>query len=468
VIQLGETNGLGTNSPRGLCSLVSRQLSVPDRLQNSCRKTPILRRLIPKKLGAESRAPDISLNVSLCPAMSRLSKVAILAIFNLMALALAFVILEGVSNTLVIAYKIFARSPLAERIHTEHDETLGWINVPNIYIEDMYGPGIYLKTNGQRFRNDRVFSLDPPPNKIRLICSGDSFTLGYGVDNDHTWCQQLVSINEGLETVNMGQGGYGVDQAYLWYKRDGTKLNHDIQIFAFITSDFNRMRHKVFQGYGKPVLVIRDDSLVMQNVPIPAPYFYTFWINRHRPTINELNSIKILRRFFFQQPPVTTGQDDYPTQAVVSEIFQDLHRLHQATNSVLVAVYLPTKEDYGGNRSAPWQQFLQAETTKQDLLFIDLIDEFRKLPPQTIESLFIPRGAVDFEGSAGHYTEKGNTYIAQILYEKLLTIPEISGRLSRLEQVLNGAAGSCCTEKVNAGSGHTDTVELLKKAGEKE
>ena len=28
----------------------------------------------------------------------------------------------------------------------------------------------------------------------------------------------------------MGQGGYGIDQAYLWYKRDGTKLDHDVQI----------------------------------------------------------------------------------------------------------------------------------------------------------------------------------------------------------------------------------------------
>ena len=50
-----------------------------------------------------------------------------------------------------------------------------------------------------------------PPGKTRIICSGDSFTLGFGVDNEHTWPQQLAARNANLETVNMGQGGYGAD-----------------------------------------------------------------------------------------------------------------------------------------------------------------------------------------------------------------------------------------------------------------
>ena len=173
--------------------------------------------------------------------MIKIRKWIIFNIVTLIVVTLVFLICEGLSSTAFVAYRIFLRKPLAERLHTGYDETLGWINLPNIYIEDMYGPGIYLKTNGQGFRNNKDFSPRTPNNKSRIICSGDSFTLGYGVDNDHTWCQLLVSINGRLETVNLGQGGYGIDQAFLWYKRDGSKLDHDVHIFAFITRDFVRI-----------------------------------------------------------------------------------------------------------------------------------------------------------------------------------------------------------------------------------
>ena len=64
-----------------------------------------------------------------------------------------------------------------------------------------------------------------------------------------------------LETVNLGQGGYGVDRAYLWYKRNETNLEHDIVVLAFISDDSWRMESDTFFGYGKPYLTIRDGEL---------------------------------------------------------------------------------------------------------------------------------------------------------------------------------------------------------------
>ena len=39
------------------------------------------------------------------------------------------------------------------------------------------------------------------------------------------------------ETINMGQVGYGVDQAFLWYRRDADDLDVDVQFLAFIPND---------------------------------------------------------------------------------------------------------------------------------------------------------------------------------------------------------------------------------------
>ncbi len=80
--------------------------------------------------------------------------------------------------------------------------------------------------------------------------------MGWGVSNDQTWSQLLTSINQRLQTVNMGQGVYGVDQAYLLYKRDGSKFEHNIQIFAFITHNFVRIQNASFMGRRKSLLYL--------------------------------------------------------------------------------------------------------------------------------------------------------------------------------------------------------------------
>lgn len=354
------------------------------------------------------------------------------SIYNLIAVTLIFVIVEGLASTAIMVYNIWNRGgSLAERVHTEYDETLGWVNLPNLYVKNMYGTGIYFKTNGQRFRNNNETSPQTPINKVRIICSGDSFTLGYGVDNDHTWCHQLVSINPKLETVNMGQGGYGIDQAYLWYKRDGSKLNHDIHIFAFITADFHRMQKDNFMGYSKPVLELNDNVLVTRNVPVPKSSGFNIWLKKYNMVFLELRSIKILQILFFGEKGVKDYKVDNKTREVAMKIFHDLYNINKNNNSILILVYLPTKNDYLECQSEPWRQFIHNQAAKHKLLFIDLIPEFRRLQPQTIEPMFISKLEKNFVAGTGHYTEEGNSYIAKVLYDKLRAIPEISDKMEQ-------------------------------------
>ena len=173
-------------------------------------------------------------------------------VLGLVLILLGLVLLEGISSAVLFVWDIVqtSRRPLAERTHTRYDELLGWVNVEKVEVEDLYGEGLSLRTNSQGFRANQDYDVTPPNGKLRIICSGDSFTLGYGVDNDHTWCQLLTTLDDRLQTINMGQGGYGIDQAYLWYERDGLPLQPDVHLFTFITADFWRMRQRSFHGYG--------------------------------------------------------------------------------------------------------------------------------------------------------------------------------------------------------------------------
>ena len=366
--------------------------------------------------------------------MIKLRKLILFTIYNLIAVALIFIIVEGFASTAIMVYRIWNMWGwgVAETVHTEYDDSLGWVNLPNLYVKNMYGPGIYFKTNGQRFRNNHEISPQIPINKVRIICSGDSFTLGYGVDNDHTWCHQLVSINPKLETVNMGQGGYGIDQAYLWYKRDGSKLKHDIHIFAFVTSDFDRMQTDNFVGYGKPILELKDNVLVIHNVPVPKPPVFKIYLNRlmqYRMAFLELSSVKIFQRLLFKNSDVSDIKNKNKTKEVAMKIFQDLDKLNKNNNSILLLVYLPVKSDYSKFDSEPWRQFLHNQAERQNIFFIDLIDEFRKLPIQNIGPMFISQMNESYMGAAGHYTDKGNSYIAKVLYDKLCSVQKIADKI---------------------------------------
>ena len=360
--------------------------------------------------------------------MIKVPKPALLLSFSLLVALATCLLCEGLSSSFFVIREAITGKELAERVHTQYDEELGWVNIPNLYVKDMYGPGKYVKTNSQSFRNDRDFSASVPNDKLRIICSGDSFTFGYGVDNAHTWCQLIESLNQQLETVNMGQGGYGIDQSYLWYKRDGTKLEHDIHLFTFITDDFVRMQSNRFLGYGKPVLELQDGVITITNVPVPQSAFNVPGLIHTLRSLNGLASIRLSQELFYQGGPGFPALN-HQAQEVALGILEDLHQTNQAKHSNLVLVYLPTIDDYTENTSDSWRQLLSAEAAKRNWLYIDLIDEFRKVPPQKIGTLFISEAATEYYGAAGHYSEEGNAYIANILYQRLAEIPQISDKL---------------------------------------
>jgi len=115
---------------------------------------------------------------------------------------------------------------------------------------------------------------------------------------------------------------------------------------------------------------------------------------------------------------------------VISAIFRDIKHINQARNSIGVLLFLPTSFEYKRPIPQPWMKVLVDEAKKNELYFIDLTDDIKKIPAGEIRNLFIPDGAINYDSAAGHYSEEGNRYIADILYEKLKAIPEISEKLN--------------------------------------
>lgn len=366
----------------------------------------------------------------------KLGKGLLFVMVNLVVVLLAMIICEGTSSLILFFRESSFVAPVAERSHTQYDAELGWVNTPGVTIPDLYGPGLDVQINAQGFRNTQDFAPTIPAGKVRLICSGDSFTLGYGVANDETWCHYLTVLNPRLQTVNMGQGGYGLGQMYLWYQRDGATIDHDIHVFAFISNDFDRLQTAEFLGYGKPLLQVVDGSLQITNVPVPQPAFYMPWVTQNRQTLLELKSIELARSMneWFMNRELDDAAPPAPSSSspelVVLKIFEALQQLNIERNSQLVLVYLPTLNDYNQSEPVKWRHHAAEAAQQAGIPYFDLTPDFQQLPPEQMVSLFLQRVDIDFPGAVGHYSAAGHHLAAELLYARLLTLPEIGVHLN--------------------------------------
>lgn len=369
--------------------------------------------------------------------LARFGAVVLAASF---AMTIGFVLLEGLSSAVLSLQQLLAGrgGSLAERRYTGYDPELGWVSQPNVYIPDMFGKGVYLRTNSRGFRNNEEFGVAAPAGKLRVVCSGDSFTFGYGVDNEHTWCELLTGIDPRIETINMGQGGYGIDQAFLWYRRDGARLKPAIHLFAFIGHDFERMRSSRFLQYGKPTLQVRGGELAVENVPVPSRLWFRPPV-RMIPVIRGLKSYELVMKMRGQGAnersaggiAATAGAPetrDGHFVDMVLKVFSALQEMATSGAGQMVLVYLPGGSDCRGQRSGgeDWWSAVMPKAAAAGLKVVDLTADCARLTAAEVDGLFLREGEVDYYEAGGHYTVSGNAFIAGALYRQLIKLPGVA------------------------------------------
>lgn len=326
------------------------------------------------------------------------------------------------------------RRNVAERQHTRYDELLGWVNVPNTVLSNMYGEGRHVHINNLGFRGTTPIDPEQPAAARRVILSGDSFTFGYGVGDGQTWGAGLARREPGLEVLNMGLGGYGLGQAYLWYRREGDPLPHDLHIFSFITENFRRMTRSRFMGYGKPVLTAREGQLVVENVPPPqpaaaAPGPAPRWLE----TAQNLNIVRLINAQLAQVRQQQSDRWQRNAEETAALIFTELFALHKKAGRTGVLVYLPVQRDHRTSDSDRWRSWLAGKAEENGWAFIDLVRDLRRLPREKIDGLFIGQRS-PYSGARGHYTEAGNEWVAETLHQHLHQRPELAAHLDTLAQ----------------------------------
>ncbi len=96
-----------------------------------------------------------------------------------------------------------------------------------------------FQTNSRGLR-DKEYKLNKTEGIKRIVVLGDSFTWGFGVNNDEIYTERLESILPNTEVINLGVTAYQLWQEIIYLKREGIKYHPDIVIVGFSLNDIWR------------------------------------------------------------------------------------------------------------------------------------------------------------------------------------------------------------------------------------
>lgn len=341
------------------------------------------------------------------------------------------IFLEGAATSVAIVYDLLSQdapptvTELSEEKHAEYDEELGWVNTPGVQLEDHYGPGKSITINSQGLRGLVDHTEE---DAFRVICLGDSFTLGYGVDDRETFPLLLEEkLPNSAEVVNMGQGGYSVGQDYLWLKRLAPTLKPKLVVCVFIVEDFRRLLTiRTANGFGTPQFDVVGDSVEVSNVPVPpklpvgealpVTHTLTETLSRHSTLVRSLGNL------------VRSEEVDQDEQALYTgvHILLEIQKLCQKMDCGMVVALTPTlPEVFDVSAAVRYQKY-------ENALSIFLSERgipFRDLSPAFDQSVAKP---YFLDEAFHHYSPAGNAVVAQELAEWIAPwIPEQVGDQTR-------------------------------------
>jgi hypothetical protein len=197
------------------------------------------------------------------------------------SLAATLAFLEGAAR--VIVHRREARPLTTRGSIIRFDPWLGWVKPPRTEAW-LHRPEyhVHLEINSHGLRGpDRDYPK--PPGTRRILLLGDSFTEGFTVGEEATTRAVLESTLRGSgcgewEVINAGTMGYGTDQEYLFYDREGRRYAPDIVVVLFFYNDLNGN----LASDAKPWFTAEGDRLTLRGSPVASPREGE-WMRRPEP-----------------------------------------------------------------------------------------------------------------------------------------------------------------------------------------
>ena len=174
------------------------------------------------------------------------------AINVLLALAVSLLIAFGVFEG---GLRLIGFAPT--KTLNQFDENLGWVkrtDTATSRATDEYD--VTFDINSLGLRDDPMTSPAKPEASFRVVCLGDSFTLGYTVEREDLFVDQLErkwnAEGRKVDVINTGTEGYSTDQEAVWLLENGDAFQPDLVLLFPYDNDIYWNGQTSYFGTAKP------------------------------------------------------------------------------------------------------------------------------------------------------------------------------------------------------------------------
>ena len=292
----------------------------------------------------------------------------------------------------------------------------------------------HISINEQGFRNPGKAT---PDAYYRILCVGDSSTLGYGVDDEETYPARLNSFLHLLfpkliDVINAGTIGYTIDDELAYLREKGQRLKPDLVVLEIF---FNDVIEKVSRGR----LTQRD----FRKKSFPYTPLKSLWLKSAVYQLLQGLSVQILVRLgrYFPENPfdkvdLALNPEKYPD---VWQSFDEQLKVFIKTvknlNADLIVVISPDKYQlyewgyplYELKGVRAFQDHIIRILREEAIEYVDLLPVFAERMKYDT-ALFVTDGLYD-----EHQSEIGQLIKAEEVYKKIKAIFQQNGILSLYE-----------------------------------
>ncbi len=304
------------------------------------------------------------------------------------------------------------------------DRQLGMRQIPNCRgclrtLE--FDIDIVISSGGLR---DREYSYAKPDNTRRVLCLGDSFTFGYGVEWDETFAKVLEERLDHDKTggtrwqvLNAGVNHTGTTHQLAYLNSKGMKYAPDIVVVCLCgANDFSDNGMCGLYTLEGGELVKHEARLTgpikLRHIMQRLPGYRTFFGRSHLITFIKRRIAKYAYARHASKPrsPAAIDAGRKRVYDLTRSLFGELNARCEAAGAELIVIAVP-RTDCGppAGRVAALIDFMESE----GISYVSLETRFRQEQAEGAE-LFYPLD--------GHWNARGHRLVALLLYQHLASL----------------------------------------------
>ncbi len=174
------------------------------------------------------------------------------AINVLLAILVSAILALGIFNA-GLSLLGFGPQPVINRF----DAKLGWSKQPGLTAKRHTKEfDVTFEINDLGLRDDPMTTKAKEPNTFRVLVLGDSFVLGYTVDRDDLFVDQIErwwqAEDRRVDVINAGTEGYSTDQEVAWFLDEGVEYDPDLVLIFPYENDIYWNGQTEYFGKQKP------------------------------------------------------------------------------------------------------------------------------------------------------------------------------------------------------------------------